>query len=87
MESPACFLEHQRRPGLQRYDSILCGPGQPLSGLPSRLGEPVQLTDGQGRWHIHNGGWSPDGKEAVYTRDTDTGNIYVIDRAPESAEL
>jgi hypothetical protein len=28
---------------------------------------------------VHNGGWSPDGKEIVYTRHIDEGNIYVIE--------
>jgi Tol biopolymer transport system component len=48
-------------------------------GLPSPVGEPVQLTDGYGKYHVHNGGWSPDGGEIVYTRDIDAGDIYVIE--------
>ncbi len=34
---------------------------------------------GKGIWHVHNGGWSPDGKSLVYTRDTDQSDIYVIE--------
>jgi Tol biopolymer transport system component len=35
--------------------------------LPSRLGDPEQLTEGQGVWHVHIGGWSPDSKEMSIT--------------------
>ncbi len=27
----------------------------------------------------HSGGWAPDGKALVYTRDTDNFDIYVIE--------
>ena len=47
--------------------------------LPRPLGEPQQLTRGESTWHVHNGGWSPDGKAIVYTRDLDSGDIYVIE--------
>ena len=49
-----------------------------VDGLPTPEGQPVQLTDGN--YHVHNGGWSPDGEEIVYTRVIDEGNIYVIER-------
>jgi TolB protein len=49
-----------------------------VDGLPTPEGEPVQLTDGN--YHVHNGGWSPDGKEIVYSRNIAEGNIYVIER-------
>jgi serine/threonine protein kinase len=48
-----------------------------VDGLPTPEGQPVQLTDGN--YHVHNGGWSPDGKEIVYSRAIDEGNIYVIE--------
>ena len=48
-----------------------------VDGLPTPEGQPVQLTDGN--YHVHNGGWSPDGKEIVYTRVIDEGNINVIE--------
>jgi Tol biopolymer transport system component/predicted Ser/Thr protein kinase len=51
-------------------------------GLPTPEGKPVQLTGGDGKYHVHNGGWSPDGKQIVYTRDTDAGDIYVIEPPP-----
>jgi Tol biopolymer transport system component len=56
----------------------LVPPASP-GGLPSRLGEPEKLTEGQGGWHVHTGGWSPDSKEIVYTRTTVGGDIYVVE--------
>ncbi|MGH9556576.1 MAG: protein kinase domain-containing protein [Terriglobales bacterium] len=47
--------------------------------LPRALGKPQQITHGEGAFHVHNGGWSPDGKAVVYTRDNDSGDIYVIE--------
>lgn len=49
-------------------------PGQ----LPRPLGEPRPVTRGGSAWHVHNGGWSPDSKAVVYTRDADSGDVYVI---------
>ncbi len=43
-----------------------------------RLGELERITDGQGRWHVHNGSWSHDGTRIVYTQDTDDGDIYLL---------
>ena len=48
-------------------------------GLPRAVGEPQQLTQGGGVWHVHNGGWSPDGEAVVYSRDFDSGDVYVIE--------
>lgn len=61
-----------------------CGltPPNPNHGLPRPLGEPEQVTDGKGTWHVHNGGWFPDGQSVVYTRDTDQANIYVLEPLP-----
>jgi TolB protein len=53
----------------------------PDGGLPKPVGNPVKITRGDGKWHVHNGGWSPDGKRVIYTRDTDTGDLYVLDGA------
>ena len=47
--------------------------------LPGPAGAPRQITFGEGLWHVHNGGFSPDGQSIVYTRDTDQGDIYVIE--------
>ena len=49
------------------------------NGLPTVVGEPQRLTEGQERWHVHNGSWSPDGKQIVYTRDTDSADISIIE--------
>jgi Tol biopolymer transport system component len=54
-------------------------PGE--DGLPRAVGEPIALTAGDGEWHVHNGGFTPDGESVVYTRDTDTGNIYLVEGA------
>jgi Tol biopolymer transport system component len=47
--------------------------------LPHATGAPRQITFGKGRWHVHGGTWSPDGRWIVYTRDFDRGNLNVID--------
>ncbi len=57
-------------------------PPDAADGLPRPSGQPKQLTKGfseNSRWHVHNGNWSPDGEGIVYTRDTDAGDIYVIE--------
>ena len=48
-------------------------------GLPRPVGEPEQITNGRGEWHIHNGGWSRDGNRMVHTRDTLEGNLYLVE--------
>jgi Tol biopolymer transport system component len=50
-------------------------------GLPRATGPPEAITAGDGLWHVHNGGWSPDGRSVVYTRDTDTGDVHVLEGA------
>jgi eukaryotic-like serine/threonine-protein kinase len=47
--------------------------------LPHATGAPRQMTFGGGKWHVHGGAWSPDGRWIVYTRDFDRGNLSVID--------
>ncbi len=37
-------------------------------GLSRAAGEPVALTAGDSKWHVHNGGFTPDRKSVVYTR-------------------
>jgi Tol biopolymer transport system component len=53
-------------------------PPATADGLPTAVGELERLTDGQGLWHVHNGGWSHDGERIVYTQDTDDGDIYLL---------
>jgi Tol biopolymer transport system component/DNA-binding winged helix-turn-helix (wHTH) protein len=54
-------------------------PPDPADGLPRPLGKPEQITDGKGIWHVHNGGWFPDGESVVYTRDTDHADIFLAE--------
>jgi Tol biopolymer transport system component len=56
----------------------LLEPDEP-GGLPSAAGEPEVVAHGRGEWHVHNGGFTPDGKAVVYTRDTDTADIYELE--------
>jgi Tol biopolymer transport system component len=48
-------------------------------GLPRALEDPEQLTEGNGLWHTHNGVWSADGMALIYIRDTDRGDIFVVE--------
>jgi len=52
-------------------------PADP-QGLPRAVGEPEYVVRAEGTWHVHNGGWSPDSKSLVYTRDQDYGDIYEL---------
>ena len=63
---------------MNRYVLSLVRPIN-AKGLPRSTGAPRQVTFGQGRWHVHGGAWSPDGRSIVYTRDFDRGNLSVID--------
>jgi Tol biopolymer transport system component len=45
-------------------------------GLPRAVGDPEYVVRTEGTWHVHNGGWSPDSKSLVYTRDQDYGDIH-----------
>ncbi len=63
----------------QQLFLLRLAPTDSTDGLPRPLGEPVQLTDGRGLWHTHSGGWSPDGKDIVYTKDADHDDIYIIE--------
>ncbi len=56
----------------------LARPAAP-NQLPRAIGEPQQVTFGGGVWHVHNGGWAPDGSGLVYSRDRDFGDIYIIE--------
>jgi len=55
-------------------------PSSP-GALPRPAGPPVRITHGEGEWHAHNGGWSPDSKQVIFTRDTDSGDIYLLEGA------
>jgi Tol biopolymer transport system component len=63
----------------QQLMLLRLAPADPTDGLPRPQGEPVPLTEGGGLWHTHSGGWSPDGEDIVYTRDTDRNDIYIVE--------
>jgi Tol biopolymer transport system component len=46
--------------------------------LPRAAGEPEYVVRTEGTWHVHNGGWSPDSRSLVYTRDQDYGDIHEL---------
>jgi len=52
-------------------------PSEP-DGLPLAAGEPEYVVEAEGSWHVHNGGWSADSKQLVYTHDKDYGDIYEL---------
>jgi len=52
-------------------------PSEP-GGLPRAVGEPEYVVATTGTWHVHNGGWSADSKQIVYTRDMDYGDIFEL---------
>ena len=62
---------------MQFYLLPLAPPAVPV-GLPRPAGAPRPLTHPAGASHVHTGGWSPDSKWIVYTRDVDQGDLYLI---------
>jgi hypothetical protein len=48
--------------------------------LPRPIGQPQPFTQGESAFHVHNGGWSPDGQSIVYTRDNDSADIFIMQR-------
>ena len=71
--------------------SFCFGRGHMAMGLAVLQLEPPSDPDGfrrpsanpstwsdQGTWHVHNGGWSADSKQLVYTQDMDYGDIYEL---------
>lgn len=74
-------LTSQSHYHMDAYEIALTVPGG-RGGLPRAAGDPVPLTSGRGAWHTHNLAWSPDGEFIAYTRDTDAGDLYVIEPTP-----
>ena len=62
-----------------RYILPLARPESP-AGLPAAAGDPEQVTFGGGIWHVHSGAWTPDDEWIVYTRDFDSGALFVVDQ-------
>ena len=54
-------------------------PSDP-DGLPRAIGEPEYLIPADGTSHIHYASWSPDSKRLVYTKDTDYGDIFELEK-------
>ena len=52
------------------------------SRLPVVLEGPFPLIEGEGVWHTHNFAWAPDGEGFAYTRDTDGGDLYLLELDP-----
>jgi Tol biopolymer transport system component/predicted Ser/Thr protein kinase len=50
-------------------------------GLPIPIGEPKTVIDGGGEWHVHNNGWSPDGRYVIYERHEHSGDLHVLEGA------
>jgi len=75
--SGVIFVDAVSHFGMELYLLPLAPPRAP-SQLPTASGEPIRLTFGEGLWHVHSGGWAPDGSGLVYSRDRDEGDIYVI---------
>ena len=76
--SAVSFSHNESHINQNLYVLRLTPPG-PEDGLPRALGEAEQLTEGKGIWHVHNGGWFPDGESVVYTRDTDQADIFLVE--------
>ena len=53
-------------------------PPEGPDGLPTAVGEPVDLVRPDGPWHTHHGSWAPDMKSIVYVHDADRGNVYEL---------
>ncbi len=70
-----CFGRGHLGMGLARLG---LDPSPAPGGLPHAIGEPEYVVPTEGTWHVHNGGWSPDSKKLVYTRDMDYGNLYEL---------
>ena len=75
------FILAESHINLNLFGLELAPPQRP-GELPRALGAPRALTEGKGRWHVHNGSLSADGKLAAYTRDTDTADIFVVSSEP-----
>jgi serine/threonine-protein kinase len=76
--SALTFLDAVSHFAMELYLLPLTATTQP-DQLPGVAGEPQRLTFGNGVWHAHSGGWAPDSKNVVYSRDRDFGDIYVIE--------
>ncbi|MHC5211672.1 MAG: protein kinase domain-containing protein [Planctomycetota bacterium] len=54
-------------------------PPADADGLPTARGEPVDIVRLDGAWHVHHGGWAPEGRRVAYVHDADRADIYVLE--------
>ncbi|MGD8869528.1 MAG: protein kinase, partial [Gemmatimonadales bacterium] len=59
--SAVSFLSAQSHYNMNLHVLRLSAPG--ADGFPALVGLPEKITHGDGEWHVHNGGWSPDSKQ------------------------
>jgi len=52
-------------------------PSDP-AGLPRAVGGPEHVLRTEGTWQVHNGGWSTDSKQLVYSQNKDYDDIYEL---------
>ena len=76
--SALAYVTQDNHLGQQFFSLPLSGP-HPSDGLPRVTGPAQQLANGEGLWHPHTGTFSPDGNSFVYDRDTDRGDVYLIE--------
>ncbi len=76
--SSVAYLTQHGLPSQQYFVLPLTPPKEP-SGLPRSAGPPKPLTEGGGFWHTHGGSFSPDTSSFVYDRDTDKGDILLVE--------
>jgi len=72
-------LHHELVQMSRGYILPLARPDSPAE-LPEVAGDPEQVTFGGGIWHVHSGAWTPDDEWIVYTRDFDSGALFVVDQ-------
>jgi Tol biopolymer transport system component len=72
----ACVSQHNHMD--QQFFLLPLTPPD-ADGLPRAAGPLEQLTKSDGLWHVQMGDFSPDGKYLVYDRDTDRGDIFLLE--------
>jgi Tol biopolymer transport system component len=69
--------------GASRFDPSLwllrLDPGSQTARLPKPVGKPAKIVSVSSGGYPRNGGWSPDGKAIVYTRERHDADVYLIE--------
>ena len=63
----------------QHYWLLPLAPPSDADGLPGVAGPVKRLTEGGGSWHLHSGGFSPDGSSFVHDHDQNYADILLIE--------